>query len=274
MSGVNTLSYVEQYIDSHAAIITLNKSKEGNLLNNKSMEALFKAFTSAVSNTDVRVIILRSNGSNFCLGMDLVMLQSIEGDKKTAKDTIFLYVKLLSFIHASCKPVLCLINGAVKAGGVGLVGACDIVIASEISTFELSEVFFGLIPANVLPFIYSFKMSPQNVKYLMLTAKKISAKESHRLNLVDEVFKEEDMEKGIKSVIKNLFRASPDALASAKQFTHSLFGEKMENSTVMAKEILLDMIQDPKVKKAIKDFNEGNIPQWFDKFRPEKSLVI
>lgn len=273
MNGVKKLCLIEQYNDSHAAIITLNNSKEGNILNIGSLEELLKALTSAMEDTEVRVIILRSNEDTFCLGMDLKMLQSIKKNKEIAEKSISLYIQLLSLIYTGPKPVICLINGDVKAGGIGLVGACDIVLASRKASFEFSEVFFGLIPANALPFVYSLRLPPQKIRYLILTAKKISAEEAHQLNLVDEVYSEEEIEKGLKSIVKNLFRASPDAIAETKQFTRALFGEKTDKATNMAKEKLLELISNPEVIEAITAFNEGNTPKWFDKFKPEKSLI-
>ena len=268
------MGLIEQYNDSHTAVITLNNSEKGNILNIESLETLQKALTSSSTDKDVRVIILRSNGTNFCVGMDLQMLKTAKNDNPLAEKAVSSYVKLLSHIYTNPKPVICLINGDVKAGGIGLVGACDIVVASKKSSFELSEVLFGLIPANVLPFIYSLRLSPQKARYLILTAKKLSAQEAEKLNLVDEVFEEAEMEGGVRSIIKNLLRASPKALAETKQFTQAILYEKTDKATEMAKKKLLEMINDPEVTQAIEAFNQGELPEWFDKYRPEKKLVI
>ncbi len=272
MNGVNRVAIVEHYIDSLVGVITFNNSEKGNVLNLESMQSLLKAFTFLINNKEVRVILLRSNGENFCLGMDLNMLVEAGGKSQIAKKAIALYVELLSLIYTTPKPVISLINGNVKAGGIGLAGASDIVIVSESSSFELSEVFFGLIPANVLPFIYSVRLSPQKVRYLILTGKRISAKEAKELNLVDEMFSKEDLEKGVKEIIKNLLRASPEAIKEAKRFTEKIFGIKREKATELAKKQLLKMIRKGDVLKAIREFNEGNVPPWFAKYRPEKPI--
>ncbi len=273
MNGVNNMSVIEKYIDAQVAVITLNNSQSGNILNYQSLDALLQAFTACMAEKEARVIVLRSNGDNFCMGMDLMMFQSIAENMPQIEQTVALYIELLSAIYTGSKPVISLINGNVKAGGVGLVGACDIVLASEKASFELSEVFFGLIPANVLPFLYSIRIPLQKIRYLILTAKKLSAKEALQLNLVDEVFAEQEMEKGTQSIIKNLFRASPNALAETKRFTYKLVNEKMDRVSRLAKEKLLEMIKNPEVTEAIKSFNEGNIPKWFAKYKPEKPLI-
>ncbi|MBN1898440.1 MAG: enoyl-CoA hydratase/isomerase family protein [Spirochaetes bacterium] len=270
------MTLVKQDLDSHVALITLNNSEQGNVLNQKSLQAIIQTLGSSIQNRDSRVIVLRSNGDQFCLGMDLSFLQSLdqstEENRKKADETVSLYVDLLSLIHFSAKPVICVVKGEVKAGGVGLVAACDVVLASEKSTFELSEVFFGLIPANVIPFLLSVRMSPQKIKYLVLTAKKLLAEKARDIGLVDEVFSETEMEKGIKSIIKKLLRASPEALKETKEFINRLSREDIKEASKTAKETLLRLIRNKNVIQAIKDFNEGNTPVWFEKYRPAKPI--
>ncbi len=273
MSGVNNLSLIKKYIDSNTSVITLNNSDGGNILNLNSMTELLNALKSSIDDKDVRVIIIKSNGNNFCLGMDLVMLQSVGEKKGIAEEAIDLYIDMLSFIYTCKQPVICIINGAVKAGGIGLINACDIVISSDKSTFELSEVYFGLIPANLLPYLFLLRIPPQKVRYLILTAKRLKAEEAERLNLVDEVFSIEDIEKGIKLIIKNLFRASPYALAETKLFTKTLIEDRMSKISKMAKDKLLEMTSKKEVIEAVKSFNEGNVPEWFDKYKPEHPLI-
>jgi len=272
MNGVKSL--VEHITDAKVDIITLNDSDNGNVLNSTSLKLLIDALKSSIKNIDSRVILLRSNGKNFCLGMDLKFLQNMEKRSKDAEETISSYSEILYQIYTSSKPVISVVNGAVKAGGIGLMGACDIVIASDISTFELSEVYFGLIPANVLPFIYSLRLSPQKIRYLILTAKRLSAEDALKLNLIDEVFPEDDIEEGVKSIIKGLFRASPSAIAETKRFTAELLNKNMDKSLKLAKETLLKLISDPKVIAGIKAFQEGDIPEWFEKYKPDSPLVL
>ena len=70
------MAVVETYIDSGLTVISMNNSEHGNRLNTESLEQLSQAFDLAITDKDVRVILLRSNGSNFCLGMDLDFLQA------------------------------------------------------------------------------------------------------------------------------------------------------------------------------------------------------
>lgn len=265
------MALVGTYIDSHLAVITMLESETGNRLNRTSLEELSQAFHSSIQNSETRAILLRSNGPRFCYGMDLDYLQSIQKDISQGEMAVMLYTDLLLTILKSPKPIIALINGDVKAGGLGLVAACDIVLASGRSTFELSEVFFGLIPANVLPFL-SLRLSLQKAKYLVLTAKKLSAQEAWLLNLVDEVFEEGSLEKKAEAIIKSIFRASPQALAEAKRFTQEIFHKRIDEACDLAKVRLLSLINKTEVLEGINAFHAGDLPSWFGKFKPDKPL--
>ena len=263
---------VSSKVDSRASIITLNNSADGNVLNIGSMTALRDCLAAAAKDDDTRVIVLRSDGPVFCMGMDFSMLLGLGTDKTTADKAVSLYVEILTTIHSLDKPVVCVLKGDVKAGGVGLAAACDIVLASEDATFEFSEIFFGLIPANVIPFVCSLRITSQKVRYLVLTAKKVGAAESLRLGLIDEVFTKDELEKGVRGVMKNLFRASPDAMRDAKKFTDALSGTTLSEGSRLAREKLLEMIARPEVIDAIRNFREGVSPGWFERFKPENPV--
>lgn len=268
------MALVESYIDSGLAVITLSDSDNGNRLNLESLTQLSHEFNSVVMNDSTRAILIQSNGKNFSLGMDLNFVQATSGDRQIAEKTVDIYTSLLLKIYEATVPVIALVNGNVKAGGNGLVAACDIVVASQDSTFEMGEVLFGLIPANVLPFIYAKRIMPQKARYIILTSKCLTAQEAKEIGLVDEVFGANQLEKGIKSIIKQLFRAAPHAMAALKDFTRKIESLTINDSCNIARQTLLDLVAKPEVIEGISAFNEGSIPKWFTKFKPEKQLII
>lgn len=259
--------------DSGLGIITLASSATGNRLNQASLEALQQNLYQALGDDAVRVILIRSDGSNWCLGMDLQFLQDRQSEKDLAVHNIGLYADILSHIYHASKPVIAVVNGDVKAGGMGLLAACDILVASEHSTFELSEVLLGIIPANVLPYLMSRRISPQKARYLVLTAARLNALEARNIGLLDEVHPADQLEKAVKALVKTLFRAAPHAVAQAKQFTARLYGETLDQASLMAQETLLEILQQPEVLAGVAAFNQGETPAWFGKFKPTDSII-
>jgi len=260
-------------LDSGLAVIALQAGDQGNKLNLSRLNELDQALKTSAADTETRVILLRSDRGSFCLGMDLEFFQFVQENATQKQKAVDQYGEILSFIHNCPKPVVAVLNGSVKAGGVGLVSACDIVLASDKTSFELSEVLLGLIPANVLPFLLNLRLPLQKVRYLALTAKNISAAEAASLNLVDEIFPEHELEKGVKQRLKSLFRAAPHALAEVKYFTRKILYQAPEQASTLAQAKLMELAQRPDVREAIKSFNEGDLPSWFTKFKPEKPVT-
>jgi enoyl-CoA hydratase/carnithine racemase len=270
------VALIEQYLDSHVAVITLNDGDRGNLLSPEGLEELAAALDRSLKDPDARAILLRSNGPAFCLGMDLARwaAPSSRVSQAEAKNAIDRYAGVLQAIFSATLPVVCLVEGEVKAGGVGLVCACDIVLAGERAAFELGEVIFGLIPANVLPYMLALRMPPQKARYLVMSSRRISASEALRLNLVDEVVPGGDAERRAREIFKRLLCSSPRALAAAKEFTTELIGTTPEEGGALARRRLLEMMRDPSTVEGVKAFQEGNLPAWFSRFRPERPLSL
>ena len=240
------MAMIEQYEDSHVSVITLNDGEHGNLLSPESLDHLAAALRRSLDDPHMRAILLRSNGPSFCLGMDLARLAVHDrASRADAEKAVDRYAGVLQTIFSAALPVVCLVEGEVKAGGLGLVCACDIVVAGERATFELGEVIFGLIPANVLPYLLALRMAPQKVRYLVMSSRRISAPEALRLNLVDELVSRAEAEHRVRDIFKRLLCSSPDALAAVKEFTEELLGATPEEGSVLARRRLLEMMHDP-----------------------------
>lgn len=268
------MANVELMLDGPVALITLNDSRHGNLLRPESLATLQEQVAAADGRPEVRVLVLRAAGDPFCLGMDLSLLPAAAQDPAGVESALALYARVLHSIHTISKPVLCLVQGAVKAGGLGLVCACDIILASEEATFEMSEVLFGLLPANVLPWLFSLRVLPQKIRYLVLCAKQLAAQAALQLQLVDEVAPAAEMEKAARSLVKRLLQASPRALAETKRFTQALPGLDQAAAMQAAQKIFMDLIRDPEVVPAIQGFLNGQKLPWSEPYRPSQPLIL
>jgi len=263
---------VDYFVDSQIAVISLDDAKNGNRLNLEFLQTLLEAIKRAIGEPDARAILVRSTAEPFCLGMDLISLTS--RPRKDVEEAIEHYISVLAAIYTSDKPVVFLLDGDVKAGGVGLVCAGDIVLSTHKTTFELSEVLFGLIPANVLPYLFSLRISPQKARYLILTSKRIAADEAFRLGLVDELFREEEFERGVRNILKRLLRSSPFAMAETKSFTARLIQRDLDDWIQLAREEFLKLTSEESILDAVMAFDRGDLPEWFSRYRPRRPLTF
>ena len=262
--------------DSALGIITLDDPAGGNRLHPEALAALREGARVLVDDPGVRAVLLRSSGDPFCLGMDLERLGGADDASRAAgiEGAVGDYVRLLDGIHDSPKPFIAAVEGAVKAGGVGLVSACDVVVATERASFELGEAFFGIIPANVLPFLLSVRIPLQKARYLILTGRTLSAREALTVGIVDELLGEAEAERGLRELLKRMWRTSPAAVAEAKSFTRELLGLDAGEAKSRARRKLQEMLEGGEALGAVRSFNEGGTPPWFGKFRPSRPLLV
>lgn len=266
---------VDRYVDCHVAVITLSDGEHGNLLNPAALEGLSAALDASLNDPDVRAVLLRSNGPVFCRGMDLGKVAAGgPGAEKDAVKAVGLYSGILAAMFAAPLPIVCLVEGDVKAGGVGLTCAADIVIASDAASWELTETLFGIIPANVMPYLLGVRVPLQKARALVLGSERVDAPRALALNLADAVVPQAEMEKKLKEIFKKLLRSSPAAIREMKAFSAGLLGKTPEEAAGAARDKLLSLLKDPYALAGVKAFMDGEVPGWFARFKPERPLSL
>jgi enoyl-CoA hydratase/carnithine racemase len=265
---------IKSTIESGIQFITLNDVENSNRLNKRFIQDFRQTLTSAEKEEQVRGILIRSSAEVFSLGMDLSVAVQGSGDTKNIIDAVTAYGTLLQQIYSCSKPVICLVEGPVKAGGIGIVCACDIVLANTDANFELGEIIFGLIPANVLPYLFGLRVTPQKARYLILTAKNITSQEAKEYGIADEVFAPEAVEKETRKLLKTISRAAPEAIASLKNFTEKFIDASMEIRKELGIQELINLLKNKEVIEGIKAFQSGNLPNWFGKYTSKAPISL
>lgn len=265
---------LEEYTDSGLFVITLSRGDTGNLLNPALLAALDDSLQRAILDDAIRTVLIRSNSDTFCKGMDLPALSNADADKNALHDAVNAYSGILSTIYLCEKPIIALVTGEAHAGGMGLACACDIVCATPDASFRLSEVLFGLVPANVLPYILGYRLTPQKARYLALSTRELSGEEAYRLGIVDELAERTDMERLLKNRTRQLLRSSPKALAVTKDLTAAMTGKDYGFTIKTAAAALLTIASEPEVLEAVRAFQDGMTPSWFTTYKPAQKLFL
>ena len=199
---------VQYSTDSGIARIALDSPRNRNALSAALVEQLTQALADANSDDSVRAVELTHTGGTFCAGADLT--EASQGGMKAGTTRV---LTLLRHIVALPKPVVGSIDGHVRAGGLGLVGACDIVLAGPKSTFAFSEVKLGLAPAMIslttLP-----RLDPRAASRYYLTGETFDSATAARIGLVTEAV--DDIDAGTMVVLDALRRCSPQGLRETK----------------------------------------------------------
>jgi enoyl-CoA hydratase/carnithine racemase len=156
------------------------------------------------------IVTLESDTEAFCEGLDLSALAAGDVDPTAA---IGRFADLLDTMEAAPRPIIALVNGPARGGGVGLAAAADFVLAAPHATFGLPEAIFGLIPAMVFP-VLARRVGHARARWLALSAVTLTAREAWRLGLVDEVA--DDLETALRRHVHRLQRLDLRALGAVK----------------------------------------------------------
>jgi methylglutaconyl-CoA hydratase len=205
--GSNTVRY---RVRGGVATITLDEPARRNALSAPLLAELGRSFDVAEADSSVRTVVLTHSGPVFSSGMDLTQVS----DVPAAGQPIVAFPVLLQRIWEFDKPVIAGVKGKARAGGIGLVAACDIAVAVPGADFAFTEVRLGIVPAvisvPVLP-----RLLPRAAHELFLTGETFSAQRALEIGLLNAVT--EDLDTEIARYTELFRRCEPNALAATKR---------------------------------------------------------
>ncbi len=188
------------------ARITLDSPETRNALSPELVGRLRERLGAAHDDPEVRVVLLDQEGPAFCAGADLKSASHDPGE----------FIALLRELWYSPKPVVAHVAGAARGGGMGLVAACDIVVASEDATFGFPEVRIGAAPAIVSALVLQ-RVRRGDALELFLTGKPVGAERARELGLVTAIGDPQPY-------VDALLKGGPNALAVAKRLVNEPAG--------------------------------------------------
>jgi 2-(1,2-epoxy-1,2-dihydrophenyl)acetyl-CoA isomerase len=187
-----------------------------NAMGDRMMYPMVEGLREVLENDEVRVILIRGEGGNFCTGADLSIMGEKMDPAKLFED-MQTVTSVFHELHEGPKPVITEVDGWAVGGGFSLAIASDITYATERALFLMSFIRISIIPDLGSSYFLTRRVGLARAKELALTAKVINAEEAYRIGLVNEVVEHgESSEKAMK-VAKRMARGSPRALATAKR---------------------------------------------------------
>lgn len=210
-----TETLVTYAVDGPVARLTLHSPHNRNALSTRLVEQLRDGLRRAADDPAIRVVVLGHTGGTFCAGADLSEASGGDPFEATAARAREL-AEVLRAIVASPRPVVAAINGHVRAGGMGLVGACDLAVAGPRSTFALTEARIGVAPA-IISLTLLPKLSARAAARYYLTGETFSAAQAAEIGLITEAA--DDTDATVAGLVADLAKGSPQGLAASKALT-------------------------------------------------------
>ena len=240
-----------------AAWITLNRPENRNALSAALVTGLYDNLLAANNDNDVRCIVLTGADPAFCAGADLKSPpgQSIKGGRAVP------YAEVLTTILESNKPVIGAINGAAFAGGLGLVGASDIVIAAQEASFSFSEVRIGVIPA-VISVVCLPKLGGHHAMKLFLTGERFNGTQAVDFGLAHRAVPKAQLFEVVGEEIEAIKLGGPNAVVECKKLVRRIPRLEVKEGFKEASEWSLRMFKSEEGSEGIAAFRAKRKASW------------
>ena len=247
------------------ATVTLNRAELRNAFNEQAIAELALAFDELGRNELVRAVVLAANGPAFCAGADLNWMKKMAGysqDENLADASRL--ADMLRTIYLCPKPTVAKVQGDCYAGGMGLVAACDIVVAAVGVNFCLSEVKLGLIPATISPYVIK-AMGEQAARRYFLTAERFDAAAALRLGFAHEVVAPEDLDTTVAAIVRALVSNSPHAVCAAKKLVREVVDQPVTDALLQdTAERIAAIRASTEGREGVASFLEKRKPSWLN----------
>ncbi|KOV16082.1 MULTISPECIES: enoyl-CoA hydratase family protein [unclassified Streptomyces] len=228
--------------------LTLDSPANRNALSAELVAELRAAFAAAGADPAVRAVVLTHTGGTFCSGADL----------KSPFDPAD-FVALLREIAELAKPVVARVTGHVRAGGLGLLGVCDITAAGPQSSYAFTETHLGVVPAVISAPLLP-RLDPRGAARYFLTAEAFDAAEAARIGLL--TLHGDDVDEILAPVLAGLRKAGPQALAATRRLVTAPVRAALAQDGIALTELSARHFASAEAREGITARFERRDPSW------------
>jgi len=258
------------------ATVTLDSPSNRNALSGALLAQLGQALDRAGGDPAVRVIVLTGAGPAFCSGADLAEQRTLNEQGLPAANEQglpaaneqglpaaagFPLPDVLRRLWRSPKPVLGRVNGPARAGGVGLVAACDVALAATSATFAFSEVRVGVVPA-LISVVCLPRLQPRAAVEYLLTGEVFDARRAVEIGLVNRAVGDGDLDAEVARYAAMLLRGGPEALAHTKAVIREVPGLDFDAALDRMLALSRDRFASAEAREGMRAFAERRPPSW------------
>lgn len=246
-------------------IVWLNRPEIHNAFNEVMISELITAFETINDMKEIRVVILRGRGKSFCAGADLNWMRGVAGYsyEQNYKESLNLS-KCFYTIYTCKKPTIAVVHGAAIGGANGLLSSCDFAYADENTTFSLSEVKIGIIPACISPYVIK-RVGEYSAKELMITGKRIKGPEAEHHRLVNKSLPSSELEDYVNGIIDMLRTSGPVAITQCKSLIYNISNkETLEEALESTARMIAEIRQSEEGQEGMAAFLEKRKPGWVE----------
>jgi methylglutaconyl-CoA hydratase len=236
-----------------SAMLVLDSPANRNALSKVLVGQLGDHLEAAKADPSVRAVALTATGTTFCAGADLSDPPVQKGPGS--------FASVLSDLWDYPKPVVVAINGHVRAGGFGLVAAADVVMCAESSTFALTEVRLGLVPA-IISVLCLRRMTPGWASRYLITGEQFGPAAAVEAGLVHSVVSDSSLPAALDDALAGLRRCEPEALRVTRDLIRRVPQMDVPAGFEYTQEVSERFFGSAAAAEGIAAFKEKRPPRW------------
>jgi methylglutaconyl-CoA hydratase len=260
---MTTYTTIEFERQSDLGVIWLNRPEIHNAFNEVMIQELIDCFEAVNKMEDIRIVIIRGRGKSFCAGADLNWMRGVANYSfdQNFKESLNLS-KCFFTIYTCKKPTIAVVHGAAIGGANGLLASCDFAYAEDNTTFSLSEVKIGVVPACISPYVTK-RVGEYGSRELMLTGRRIKGKEAEHFRLVNKSLPAEELEGYLNSVVDLLRTSGPKAMSQCKNLIFNICNlETLEQAMESTARMIAEIRASEEGQEGMAAFLEKRKPNW------------
>lgn len=253
---------IEQTADGVVSVV-LNRPDMHNALDETLLRSLTRSFDMLGGDSSVRAVVLKANGQSFCAGADIGWLQRISRytPEQHLEEAANLAL-MLKAVYDFPRPLIGMVQGAAAGVGMGLIACCDIVVASDASSFRMSEIKLGFAPAIISPYVVR-AMGGRAAQRYILTAEPFSATDAKNNGLIHEIVPERMMQAAAAKLIERLTQGGPKAQMATKAMIRRLEQTRIDDEVMTyGIDLVARQSSSPEGKEGLAAFLEKRNPNW------------
>jgi methylglutaconyl-CoA hydratase len=230
--------------------LSLNNVEKKNALNSEIMGAMVATIKESQKFSELRAIVIRGEGSIFCSGADLNEWKPNQ------------LQHLLKEIVDCSIPTIALVHGSCLGGGMGLICACDFILAHDDTKFGFPEVRIGMIPAVIFPYVAK-KFGLGKMKEFFLTGQSFDVSIAEKCGMLYGKYSKD--ESALDELVFNLAKGGPEAQKSIKNlFNSDILSKSRKESDLELSSLINEIKEGKECQEGISSFLHKTKPSWID----------
>jgi methylglutaconyl-CoA hydratase len=251
-------------IEGGVARLVLSRPRKRNALTRGTLEQLLADVDSIARDDSVRLLVLSAEGPVFCAGMDLQEMHDRAARPDASdlwREDAGVYRDVVAAIVRLPIPALAVVQGPVVAGGVGLVMACDLVLAADTATFSLPEPKRGITAAVVAPLVV-YRVGAGPAAYLLLSGRTLPAGDAWRLGLYHELTSPDALANRAGELCRSILTGARSALGRTKELLLATAGRQLLADLDAGMRVSADARETDDAREGLAAFLEKRPPAW------------